>query len=109
MSWRIEAFAGGCAGVIEDYRVLSLYSDARRIKPRKLMQADKGHAQGLKAFLDSVRQGQASPIGVESLVDTTLVSFAALESVQRGEPIALDDMRKALSAEDSGDSPQDGG
>lgn len=98
---RIEAFAGGAAGVIEDFRTLGLHGGARRIKPRKLLQADKGHAQELAAMVDAVRRGQPSPIAMECLVDTTLVSFAALESIQRGEPIELRAMRDALTAEDA--------
>jgi predicted dehydrogenase/threonine dehydrogenase-like Zn-dependent dehydrogenase len=102
---RVEAFAGGAAGVIEDYRVLSLYGGPRHIKPRKLMQADKGHAQEIAALLDSLRQGGPAPISFDSLVDTTLVSFAALESIGRGEPILLADARRLL-AEESSETPR---
>ncbi len=105
---RIEAFAGGAAGVIEDYRVLRLDGGPRRIKPRKLMQANKGHLEEIASFLDSVRQGRPAPIDVESLLDTTLVSFAALASIQGGEPIALDDLRKLLIAEDRQSPPPEG-
>jgi len=97
---RVEAFAGGAAGVIEDYRVLIRASDTERFKPQKWMQADKGHAQELAEFINSLRQGAPSPIDVDSLVDTTLVSFAALESIGRGEPIMLDDVRQLLTADD---------
>ncbi|HBO42810.1 MAG TPA: hypothetical protein DD670_02500 [Planctomycetaceae bacterium] len=97
---RIEAFAGGRVGAIEDFRVLYVDDGARRVKPKKLTQANKGHAQEVTAFLDSLRQGGPSPISFDSLVDTTLVSFAVLESIGRGEVIALDDMRRSLSTED---------
>ncbi|HLA85457.1 MAG TPA: bi-domain-containing oxidoreductase, partial [Thermoguttaceae bacterium] len=61
---RVEAFAGGAAGVIDDYRILSLHGGPRRIRPRKLMQADKGHAREIAALLESLRQGRSAPIGV---------------------------------------------
>ena len=64
---RIEAFAGGAAGVIEDFRLLSLHCDAKRIKPRKAMQAAyKRH----KAKLADIEAGkyravQPAPAAIE--------------------------------------------
>ncbi|MBN1588211.1 MAG: bi-domain-containing oxidoreductase [Pirellulales bacterium] len=102
---RIEVFAGGAAGAIDDFRLLNLTSDAKHVKPRKLMQPDKGHAQELAEFLLTLKQGSPSPISVESLLDTTLVSLAVLQSIQRGEPIAMDSMRLALTGEGDDTAP----
>jgi len=101
---RVEAFAGGAAGVIEDYRLLAIHGGGRRVKPRKLMQADKGHAAEIVAVIEAIGQGRPAPIAFDSLVDTTLVSFAAMESIGRGEPILLADARRLLAA-DGGDAP----
>ncbi|MBN2218456.1 MAG: bi-domain-containing oxidoreductase, partial [Pirellulales bacterium] len=102
---RLEAFAGGAAGMIDDFRVLTRHGGKRRMKPVKWMQADKGHAQELSAFVESLRDGQPSPISVPSLIDTTLVTFAALASIQRGEPVALAAMRQLLRADDHPTAP----
>ena len=96
---RVEAFAGGVAGVLEDFRHLAFHSDTDRRKPRKLMQGDKGHLQEVEALVNALRRGEPSPISPESLVDTTLVSFAVLQSIQRGEPIALDALRAEVKAD----------
>ena len=96
---RIEVFGGGMAGTLTDFRRLEITSDNKRFKPRKLMQADKGHSQELRAFAESIRRGEPSPISVESLFDTTLVTIAVLESIQRGVPISMSEMRERVTKE----------
>jgi predicted dehydrogenase len=86
---RVEVFAGGCVGVLDDFRRLELHATGKRAKQHKLFQADKGHRDELAAFIAVVRAGGEMPIAAESLVATTLVSFAALESVRCGQPVAI--------------------
>ncbi|MEA1952373.1 MAG: Gfo/Idh/MocA family oxidoreductase, partial [Planctomycetota bacterium] len=93
---RVEVFAGGMAGVLTDFRTLEIHSDSERFKPRKSMQADKGHSRELAAFVDAIQCGEQSPISTESLFDTTLVSFAVLESIQQGMPISIAQMRESV-------------
>lgn len=90
---RVEVFGGGMGAVLTDFCRLEVFADNRRIKPRKSMRADKGHSQELHAFAESLLRGEPSPISPESLFDTTLVSFAALESIQQGRVITMDEMR----------------
>jgi predicted dehydrogenase/threonine dehydrogenase-like Zn-dependent dehydrogenase len=97
---RIEAFAGGAVGVLEDFRLLSLHLDGKKIKPKKALAANKGHAAEMKAFIGAVREGKPSPISVESLFDTTLVSFATLISLQIGGPVELSTLRNAIKQEE---------
>jgi hypothetical protein len=55
---------------------------------------DKGHDAEVAAFVDAVRRGAPSPVALESLVATTLASFAAVEALRTGEPVDLmDDLR----------------
>jgi predicted dehydrogenase len=84
------------AGVLTDFRTLEVHSDNQRFKPRKSMQADKGHGRELEAFVEAIRRGEPSPISAESLFDTTLVSFAVLESIQQGVPISIAQMRESV-------------
>ncbi|MBN1912293.1 MAG: bi-domain-containing oxidoreductase [Pirellulales bacterium] len=97
---RVEAFAGGVAAVLEDFRRLELHGETQRHKPRKLMQGDKGHAQEITAWIESLRQGIESPISTASLFDTTLVSIATLASIQCGEPVAMDALRKEVERDE---------
>ena len=94
---RIEVFAGGCVAVLDDFRILQLCGEGKTPKPKKLMQADKGHAAELAAVVDAMRAGRKLPIESESLFATTLVSFAALESIRSGEPVAIEDAIKELT------------
>jgi len=97
---RVEVFAGGLAGVLEDFRHLAIHSDTQRHKPRKLMQADKGHARELELFTRALAQGGAPLISAESLFDTTLVGLAALQSLQQGLPVSLAELREAVARQD---------
>ena len=94
---RIEAFAGGTACVLEDFRTLSFHADGNCPKPKKLMKADKGHAAEIAAFIESVRDGKESPISAESLIETTLVSFAVDASIQQGRVISIAEMKESLN------------
>ncbi len=98
---RIEAFAGGCAAVLEDFRQLQLYGQGKRPQRRKLVKADKGHAAEVAAFVGALRTGTEMPIDVQSLIATTLVSLATLQSVQRGQPIEIAKLQEELLAEPS--------
>ncbi len=86
---RVEAFAGGCTGVLEDFRQLQLFSASKRQKKLKQMKADKGHSNEIRAFITAVKDGNSMPIDFASLSATTLVSFAALESLRRKEAVAI--------------------
>ncbi len=79
----IEIFSGNMTGQIHDFKSGSLY---RNNKHTKLKWAGKGHAQEVKAFLEAVEHGKASPIDFESLYLTTLTTFKILDSLKTGLP-----------------------
>jgi polar amino acid transport system substrate-binding protein len=75
-----EVSAGGRTAVMDDFRAVTFY-DGRSGKRRRY-KGGKGHAEEVAHFLDVVR-GQAEPaFTVESLVDTTAVTFAAVEAIR---------------------------
>lgn len=86
---RIEVFAAGRVGVLEDFRCLWLESETGRRQRRRSLRADKGHAAELAAFVEATRAGDPMPIPLESLLSTTLASLAAVESLWRHTPIDL--------------------
>lgn len=86
---RIEVFCDGMIGTIEDFKSGDLVRSGRRRKIGGGSQ-DKGHAAELEAFLSAVRTGAEPPISFESLVCTTMTTFAILESLRSGSSVDVD-------------------
>jgi len=84
---RLEIFCGGNVSIIDDFRSASIYSNG---KEQKLKISGKGHREEVKAFMEAIESGGADPIPFESIVDTTLVSFKVLESLNTGLPQTID-------------------
>jgi predicted dehydrogenase/threonine dehydrogenase-like Zn-dependent dehydrogenase len=83
---RVEAYGGGLAAVLNDFRRLELYRGGKRtvLKTRQ----DKGHRAEIKLFLDAVR-GEAAPPPVESYLNSTSATFALAESLCSGSVVEL--------------------
>jgi len=75
----IEIFGGGKAMSINNFksgRALSLNQD-------------KGHYGEFRAFTEAILNGKPSPISVEELALTTLVTFKIHESLKSGMPVSI--------------------
>jgi predicted dehydrogenase/threonine dehydrogenase-like Zn-dependent dehydrogenase len=70
---RIEVFANGDAWVVDDFKTLTRASDQTTIW--SVSSADKGHAEELSRFADSLMNGGPAPLSVESLLETTAVAL----------------------------------
>jgi len=81
---RLEAFGGGRAAALDDFRTLELVRDGRRRVERSLLRQDKGHAAELRAFVDVVRVGGPSPIPFASLALTTLTTLRIRDALRTG-------------------------
>jgi predicted dehydrogenase/threonine dehydrogenase-like Zn-dependent dehydrogenase len=87
---QLEVLGGGKAAVLDDFRTVRLYAGGKlTVVGGRFARQDKGHATELGAFLHAVRAGAASPIHPEQSAHVTRVTFAALESVQTGEPVRV--------------------
>lgn len=95
---RCEIFADGSVAVLDDYRSGLFVRSGKEEKLRGGAQ-DKGHAAEVAAFVDAVRTGAPSPISLDSLVATTLASFAAVESLRTNEPVDLKTDLRALGVD----------
>ena len=84
---RVEVFAAGCAGVLEDFKRLTLLGNSCRHKSRRPLRADKGHKSEVQACLNGLRSGTGTPIPGESIVTTSLLSLAAAGSLHSGSLI----------------------
>lgn len=86
---RIEVFGGGRLAILEDWRTLTLGDGVRTTTRKARVGQDKGHTAELRAFVEMVKRGSASPIPPGEIVDTTRLTFAILESLRQGRSVAL--------------------
>jgi predicted dehydrogenase len=84
----IDVMGAGRSALIENFRRLELYGDR---KPKKTSnRLDKGHNAQFAALLTAVKGGGEPPIPFDQLVLSTVATMAIVESLQTGEPVAVD-------------------
>jgi len=81
----LEVFGEGRAAILSDFRSLQLVGVGRERRLRSANQ-DKGFAEEMRRFVESVRKSEPPPIPFEEAHETTRVTLAALESLRTGEP-----------------------
>jgi predicted dehydrogenase/threonine dehydrogenase-like Zn-dependent dehydrogenase len=85
----IEIFRGRSVASIDDFKSGQFVANRKKVKLGGGSQ-DKGHAAEVNAFIQCVRKGAASPISLESLMATTLASFAIVESAKTSSTVSVD-------------------
>ncbi len=65
---RLEIFCGGRILHLDNFRILKGYG-WKNFNKMKLWQQDKGHAAGVKAFVQAVQGGKQSPVPFEEIVE----------------------------------------
>jgi len=83
---RGEVCADGVTAILDNFRQTTFHGS--RARPVGGRQA-KGFDEELAAFLGAVRDGGQWPIPFDSLARTTRATFAILESLREGRPIAI--------------------
>lgn len=83
----LEVFGGGRTAIMNNFREVTL-AKGRSSKVEKF-DGDKGHSEEVRLTLEAMKDGKPMPISYQSLRDTTLATFAALESLEIGESIQL--------------------
>ena len=78
---RVELFGGGKVGTIDDFRRMELVGDGSKKVYRSRLRQNKGHLEGLRAFIAAVRDGGPPPIHLEDMVAASLTTFRVLESL----------------------------
>ncbi|MDA0996937.1 MAG: bi-domain-containing oxidoreductase [Proteobacteria bacterium] len=84
---RIEAFAGGRAAVLDDFRTLTLFAGGNA--KTSISTQDKGHKAQIAAFVEAVRGNGPVPIDEAELIETSAATIALLQSLCTGERIDL--------------------
>ncbi|QWR76143.1 bi-domain-containing oxidoreductase [Candidatus Magnetomonas plexicatena] len=84
---RIEVFSEGRVYVIDNFKSLTCFGKG---KSHNQFAQDKGHGREITEFLQAVETGGKSPIPFEELIESTLSSFAAVESSKTGKPLIVE-------------------
>jgi len=83
---RLEAFGGGAAAVLDDFRVLTVHRGGKRREWKS--SHDKGHRAEIRRFLATVA-GEAEPPPAWSYVDSTRLTLALADSLRTGRPVDM--------------------
>ena len=79
---RIEVFCEDAVLKLDNYRLLEGYGWPG-FRNMKLLKQDKGQKACVKAFLDAIREGKASPIPYNELIESSRVSIEIAESLRQ--------------------------
>lgn len=83
---RCEACADGVTAILDNFRQTTFHGASHRsVKGPQ----DKGFDAEISAFFRAIRDGGAWPIPFDTLARTTRVTFAILESLRAGTPVAV--------------------
>ncbi len=75
---RLEIFCGGRILQLDNFRVLKGYG-WKKFNKMKLWHQDKGHASGVKAFVQAIQNGEQSPIAYEEIVEVMKITIRLSE------------------------------
>ncbi len=85
----LEIFSSGRIATLHDWRKLELVNKGKRKVTRHLMRHNKGHRGAWQAFLSAIQGDKAPPIPYDHMVGVSLASFAAVESLRKGEKVSI--------------------
>lgn len=88
---RIETFSQERTLILDNWRSLKAYG-IKGFSKMKTKQ-DKGHKAQFELLVNSLKQGGKAIVPFEETFNTTLASFAAIESLKQGKWVDLDSMR----------------
>ena len=83
---RLEAFGGGTAAVLDDFRLLTIHRAGKRLEWKSSQ--DKGHRAEISRFLAAVT-AEAQPPSVDSYLDSTRLTLALADSLRTGRPVDM--------------------
>lgn len=83
----LEVFCNGISVVIDNFRKMTIYGAKK--KRSKLRRQDKGHAAELKVFVKAIEEGKPAPIPFEEIYNSSLATFAVLESIRECRMVHL--------------------
>ncbi|MBC8145367.1 MAG: bi-domain-containing oxidoreductase [bacterium] len=87
-----EVFGGNRTAIMENFSRVVLSRERKRKELK--FDGDKGHASEVALTLEAMKNGTPMPIPFQSLIDTTVVTFGAMESLATGEAIMIKGTRE---------------
>jgi len=84
----MEIFTDGRVIRMENFRITTGYG-FKRFRSFRTWRQDKGHQEEIRAFIERVENGGIPLISLDSIVNVTQASFAAVESAKSGQTIRL--------------------
>ena len=81
----IQVFSGGRTAIMKNFTELEFWRGSG--KPQITKGTGKGHKEEVEAFISAIKNGSPSPIPFDSMLATTLATFAIHESLSTGETI----------------------
>jgi predicted dehydrogenase len=93
---RFECFAGETCGTLDDYRDAEFFQRDRQERHGRQSQ-DKGQASLLDAFVQSLIRGTGPPMRAEDIIESSLITLAAQQSLETRQPVALAGLRKFIA------------
>ena len=84
-----EAYGGGMAVRLDDYRRLTIHGPTGTRRRRALLRQDKGHRAAWEAFVGFLAGRRDDPMPFETIRRSTLATLAAARSLDTGAPVAL--------------------
>lgn len=85
----VEAFGGGLAARLDDYRSLSIRRGDTRVEQAARLRADKGHRAEWQALAAHITGRGPAPIGFDEIVHSTRATLAARRSLETGAAVEL--------------------
>ncbi len=82
-----EVSGGGRTAIMNNFRDVFLFNNGKKM-PKKY-NGDKGHAAEVNAFINRLTGGDEPIIPFASLMDTTLVTLRAVQSLEQKVPLAV--------------------
>jgi predicted dehydrogenase/threonine dehydrogenase-like Zn-dependent dehydrogenase len=86
----IEAFGGGLAARLDDYRSLQIQHGSRSTRRTAHLRQDKGHRAEWEAIARHLTAAAPAPIPFDEIVHSTRATLAAWESLNRGEAVGVE-------------------
>ncbi len=88
-----EVFGGGCTAIMDNFSSVSFFANGKRNVQK--YDGGKGHTEEVQAFIKNLNGKSEQTISFESLVDTTLVTLKALDSLKTRlpQPILIKEQR----------------
>jgi predicted dehydrogenase len=84
----IEVYGGGRTGQLHNFESVVIFEGNKRHQAKE-RGVNKGQQEEMRAFVQALKSSSAMPISADCLIDTTLVTLAAAESLQTGQTVHL--------------------